>query len=230
MKRWTLLLAIFSLLTLVPANAQHYVGVIGGLHLADMRLNEFDPGIDEIELKNRSLWGAGAAIGLQLNRNLFLHFEPMFLQKGSMVVDSDIDDPDFDVAMDFIEIPAMLKFEFGNTAVKPFFMGGASIGFLLNSEVELESGGLTFKGDIKDLTKNTNFGLVFGGGFSIAAGKATILLEGLYNHGLTNLNKGGEFELRSGDIVTDGGEIDSRDEFFTKGIQIQAGIVFPLGG
>lgn len=218
---------ILIAVSFLPLAAQNYVGVTGGANISNFRLNVRDA--DDVTAKSRTLYGFGAAFGLQLSEGIYLHTEPMFLQKGSRIDDNDPEDLDVDITMEFIEVPVMLKFEFGDQAVKPFFMGGASMGFLLSSTLEAESAGFPFSGDVKDITNSTNFSGVVGAGVSIDAGKATILLEGLYNHGFTNLNKGGDFELRSGNIV-ETGNLDPRDEFFTKGFQVQAGVVFPIGG
>jgi len=68
--------------------------------------------------------------------------------------------------------------------------------------------------DIKDDIKSIDFGLAFGGGVSLPMGNNTVFVEGRYSLGLSDIND------------------DSSDdtEIKTKGIQIMAGITFPLGG
>ena len=69
--------------------------------------------------------------------------------------------------------------------------------------------------DIKDDVKNIDFGLAFGGGVSLPMGNKTVFVEGRYSLGLTDIN--------------DDSDPDA-DKIKTKGIQIMAGITFPLGG
>ena len=100
----------------------------------------------------------------------------------------------------------MLKFAFGSGDTKPYVMAGPTVGWLLSAEVDGE--------DIKDDVKSIDFGIAFGGGVSLPMGNNTVFVEGRYSLGLTDIN----------DDPTD----DTK--FKTKGIQIMAGITFPLGG
>lgn len=68
--------------------------------------------------------------------------------------------------------------------------------------------------DIKDETKSIDFGLGFGAGVSFPAGNNSLFVEGRYALGSTNLNDDPE---------------DSETSIKTRGIQVMAGVTFPLG-
>jgi opacity protein-like surface antigen len=130
--------------------------------------------------------------------------------------------------MSFIEVPLLLKVQFGDQ-IRPYIMGGPTVGFLLSSKLESEIGGLLFKGDVKHITRKVDFGVGLGAGVSIPLGSSNIFLDGRYTLGLTDLNKGGTFTAKAGDIITKG-EVDEAVEISTKGFQIMLGVAFPVGG
>lgn len=204
MKKMSMLLVLsFMLCMVLPASAQMDVGVLGGLNLANLSV---DPGIGA-DLKTRTGFGFGGVLGIGLGEMFSLEFEPMFLQKGAK---AEAGGTDGKIKADYLEVPVMLKVPFGQGNVKPYVMAGPQVGYLLSAKVE--AGGQ--EQDIKDDVKSIDFGVAFGAGVGIPAGNNTVFIEGRYALGLTDVND------------------DSNDptEIKTKGIQIFAGITFPLGG
>ena len=202
-KMSVLVVALFTLITVLPANAQVNLGVIGGLNLASL---SFDPDPDGVDLSNRTGFGIGGVLSFGLGETLALQLEPMFLQKGAKATGQGITG-ETEVKASYIEVPAMLKFAFGSGEIKPYVMAGPTIGYLLSAKQDED--------DIKDDVKNIDFGLAFGGGVSLPMGNKTVFVEGRYSLGLTDIN--------------DDSDPDA-DEIKTKGIQIMAGITFPFGG
>ncbi len=195
-----LIVALFTLITVLPATAQVNFGVIGGLNLANLSVDP-DQGVD---ISNRTAVGIGGVLSFGVGETLALQLEPMFLQKGAKATVQGFGETE--LKSSYIEVPAMLKFAFGSSDTKPYFMAGPTVGFLLSAKVEDES--------VKDDVKSIDFGLAFGGGVSLPMGNNTVFVEGRYSLGLSDIND------------------DSSDdtEIKTKGIQIMAGITFPLGG
>ena len=72
------------------------------------------------------------------------------------------------------------------------------------------------------------FGFLIGAGMSIPVWYGSLLIEGRYTLGLTNLNKGGEMNLKSGNLVVAGIQTDPEDEIKTKGVQIILGYQLPI--
>jgi len=116
--------------------------------------------------------------------------------------------------MSYLEIPVMCTYSFGTGDIKPYAMAGPSLGYLLSSEAKTTFEGYTAETDEKDNTKDFDFGLCFGGGVSMPVGSNAVFIEARYALGLTNTN----------DDPNDPNDTDVK----TRGIQIFAGITFPL--
>jgi hypothetical protein len=223
---------IFSILLLVfitfysVSAQQPYLGVFGGVNFAD--LTGKDNQGDKLNVSTQNIFGVGAVMGLNLNQNFSLQLEPMYLQKGGVLLQEPPDTEEITFKMSFIEVPLLLKVQFGDQ-IRPYIMGGPTVGFLLSSKLESEIGGLLFKGDVKHITRKVDFGVGLGAGVSIPLGSSNIFLDGRYTLGLTDLNKGGTFTAKAGDIITKG-EVDEAVEISTKGFQIMLGVAFPVGG
>lgn len=147
-----------------------------------------------------------------LSQDLVLTLEPMYLQKGAEL---DYPGGDIKVKTAYLEVPVMLKYVFGGTGIRPYVMGSPTIGFNLGAEREHTHDGETETEDVKDTVKSTDFGLGFGGGARVPAGNNFIFVEARYALGLTNTNEDPD---------------DPDTDVKTKGVQIFAGITFPIGG
>jgi hypothetical protein len=218
---------LLTFMTLYSASAQQlYFGVLGGVNFAD--LNGKDKQGEELNVSTRSIPGIGGVIGLNLDQNFSFQLELMYLQKGGVLRREPSDAQGIKSKMSFIEVPLFLKIQFGEQ-IRPYIMGGPMVGFLLSSKFESEIGGLLFKGDVQHITRKVDFSVGLGAGVNIPVGSSNIFLDGRYTLGLTNLNKGGNFEASAGDILTEG-EVDRSIEISTKGFQIMLGVAFPIGG
>ncbi|MCH8874863.1 outer membrane beta-barrel protein, partial [candidate division KSB1 bacterium] len=108
MKKMSILVgALFTLITVLPANAQVNLGVIGGLNLANLSV---DPD-DGVDISNRTAFGIGGILSFGVGETLALQLEPMFLQKGAKLKLSDQGFTlEAEIKVSYIEVPAMLKF------------------------------------------------------------------------------------------------------------------------
>jgi opacity protein-like surface antigen len=209
MMKISLFLVVFLALCLVlPAKAQTYLGVIAGLNLANVSP---DPEPEGLDLSNRTAFGFGGILDVGLNESVTLRFEPMYLQKGAEATMNGVD-IEFNLA--YLEVPVMLKFAFGTGDTKPYIMAGPTVGFNLSAKQTISMGGNSEEMDLKDDISSTDFGLGFGGGVNFLTGKNSIFVEVRYTLGLTNINDDSD---------------DPDSELKTKGIQIFAGITFPIG-
>lgn len=209
-----LLIALLALFIALPAGAQHRIGVIGGLNLANL---SFDPELEGVDLKNRTAFGAGGVLDLRLAENVALRFEPVFLQKGAKAefTDDVFGRIELTVKAGYLEMPMLVKLALGTSTTKPYLMAGPSIGLLLSAKTITKAAGQQEEEDIKEFVKDIDFGLNFGAGVSFPAGNNSIFVEGRYALGLINLNDDPE---------------DPDTKIKSKGIQFMAGISFPLGG
>ncbi len=209
-----LVLAVFAM----PLWAQYQVGVIGGVNLANIHSNELEDDLG-IDLQNRTLFGAGALFDAGLSEHFALRFEPMFLRKGAEAKATEEGVETISrIKMDYLELPLMARFAFGSNMsnAKPFLLAGPSVGFLLSAKSKDESAGITDEKDIKDELKNLDFGLNFGGGLNVKAGRTNLFIEGRYNLGLANVD----------DSADDNG-VDVRMK--NRGLELFAGIALPIG-
>lgn len=227
MKRLTLSIAALLVLLVmsIPASAQPRLGVIGGLNIADVKA-DFDDA--EMDVSNKTVFGVGGVVDLRLNKNFSLYAQPMYLQKGALVTQLDTK-LDFPFKFAFWELPVFLKAEFGNS-VRPYLMAGPTVGYLLSADTEVEYSGLTFKGDLKEVTEKIDFGLGFGAGLRYPLSAISIFVEGRYTLGLVNMQKGGTFTMSAGPITEEITWDKEVDAYKNRGIQIMAGVAFALGG
>ena len=212
MKNMKIILAVLTVIAVLPASAQISLGVLGGLNLANLNMDEGDMG--DAEFASRTVFGFGGILDYSISENVALRLEPMYLQKGADIVVDGYDDQ-FIVKLSYFEVPMMFKYSFGSDNVNPYIMAGPSIGFLLEAKTEVIVSGVSEETDIKDETSNVDFSLGFGAGVSLPMGNNSIFVDARYALGLTN-------------IVDDPDAPD--DDVKNKGIQIFAGISFPVGG
>lgn len=217
--------ALLALFFSMSASAQPRLGVIGGLNIADVNA-DFDD--EEMDVSDKTVFGFGGVVDLRLNKNFSLYAQPMYLQKGALVTQLDTN-LDFPFKFAFLELPVFLKAEFGNT-VRPYLMAGPTVGYLLTADTEVEYSGLTFKGDLKEVTEDLDFGLGFGAGLRYPLSTISIFVEGRYFLGLVNMQKGGTFTMSAGPITEEITWDKDEDAYKNRGIQIMAGVAFALGG
>jgi hypothetical protein len=151
----------------------------------------------------------------------------MYLEKGGIFAQPSI--PSFQIQSNQIELPFILKAGIGEN-IRTYIIGGVFISFVLDAIVETELAGIPLEGDLTEILKKAEFGTVFGAGISIPLWKGSVFIEGRYDLGMTNLNKGGDLNLTNGSLVVDGIKTDREDEIKTMGIQIMLGFQLPLGG
>ena len=217
------LLTLIVLLTLFipPLDAQVQIGLQAGTNLADVTLDNAPEGV---ETGMRAGFMFGGMLFYSFSPVLGLQVEPAYVQKGAKV---DISGTGYKMEQtltaDYIDIPVLLKASFGDGPVKPYLLAGASIAFSLgDAKVEFDKltiNGQTIPSNQSDDTlkvKSTDFILNFGGGVIIPLGQVNIFIEGQYNIGLTDVN----------DEPSTPGEEDITIK--TTGIQIKAGVLFPL--
>ena len=223
-KRGTVLIILAALLFMTNGVAQVQLGLQAGTNFADVTM---DPAMD-FEIGTRTGLLFGGILFYSFSPVLGLQVEPAYVQKGASVEQTEIEEGntikiEATLTADYIDIPVLLKASFGDGPVKPYLLAGASVALLLGDAM-LEIDKATLNGD--DVTsqipsdereekvdiKSTDFILNFGGGVIIPLGKVNIFIEGQYNLGLTDVND----------------EPDDITEIKTTGIQIKAGVMFPL--
>jgi opacity protein-like surface antigen len=218
-----LFVVLLALFIALPASAQVKLGLIGGANLANLNGKDVDG--TKFDFSGRTEFGVGGVLDVSLSENISLRFEPMYLQKGgeTTVTDPDLGTATFALKAGYLEVPALLKIALGTSSIQPYLMAGPTIGFNLSSNLEFSAAGISAELDAKEITKSTDFGLAFGAGVSFPAGASSIFMEGRYNLGLSDIAKEGTLTFMGEDLVSGDAEVK------TRGVQIMAGISFPLG-
>jgi len=205
------------------AAAQLEVGILGGFNFSDARIENNSGG--NIDATGKTVYGAGVLAQYQLSENLSLGTNILYLRKA---IDArNEDDIVFDIWADYIEIPLYLKYSFGNR-IRPYLVFGPTLGFLLNSEVEIDLIGLPFSGDFSTVMNDLDFGVLIGAGLEIPLWSGKLFICGRYSHGFYDVLKGGTVELKAGETLREYATIDKGDKWFSRGTQLMAGYSWPL--
>lgn len=214
-------------LTLTPhrVGAQTYLGIKGGLNLADIY------GSDSEGLDTRTALAGGALVMFQVSPTFAIQPEFLYTMKGSKGSEAGLD---LTLKLNYLEIPFLLKFlPPVSSATHPSVYIGPAVAFSLNSEAEAEYGGASGSVDIAN-TKSVDVGLVFGGDVEIPAGQnGLVLLDIRYTLGLVKSFDDTEpfdinnppAELPIADPLT-GNAYDAKNSALT----FTVGYAFPLGG
>lgn len=211
----------------VPIEAQKaYAGLLGGSNFADLDINFADDAITDYDVLSRTMFSFGGFLGIYLNESISIQLEPAFIEKGGVFRVSA--GPELRIKSKQIDLPLIFKVEFGDM-IRPYITGGGYISFVLDADVETELAGMLWKGDFTKVLNATEYGIVLGAGINIPVWYGSLLLEGRYSFGLTNLNKGGNLYFTNSNLVADGITTDPADEIKTIGIQILLGYQLPIG-
>ncbi len=207
---------------------QFYYGVQGGLNISDIALKSAS-GTKQLTSSGTN-FGIGAVVGYKFNRNVALHAEPMYLRKGGIQKATSAN-PDITITISTIEIPVLVKAGFGEK-IRPYFLAGPSVGFVLDAQAETEFGGVvagqdvqTYTADLGGILEKVDVSFSVGAGLSYTMKNYQLFLNGRYTFGLTDLYKGGNIEWQSGN-ESFSVEGNPAAELKTGGIQIMIGIIF----
>lgn len=175
--------------------------------------------VDEDGADARTTFGFGGFVQLPVAQNLSLQPEVLYLGKGFA---SEADGVDATFELTYVQVPLLLQYHFPvEGSVSPRLFAGPAVAFELACDVSGSDGSTNVSLSCDDFadfgfdldTKSADFGLTFGAGVDIAAGSATVTLDGRYDMGLSEIV---EFEGVSG--------LKNRAwEFF-------AGVGLPFGG
>jgi hypothetical protein len=178
-----------------------------GINLANTAIDENNdyPG-------QKSLLGltAGLGINFPLTSDAFLSVQPeiLYSQKGWAAESSNaVAGYEGSYRLNYLEVPLLLKINFGGETIRAYVNAGPSFGYLLSGRVD---GRLTAVGvelfkideklkftetpnpiNLNELDANrTEIGLNFGGGVGYSLGGKILFLDLRYNMGLTDYNRG----------------------------------------
>jgi hypothetical protein len=202
MRKLTLLVLLLAL-TAAPAAAQT-IGFKLGPTFSKLDVEDADDALD-----NLTSFGGGGFIRFGA-AGLSLQAELLAISKGFEAEDV-IGDEDASFELTYVEIPLTAMFSIGSG---PYLFAGPFVAFEVSCEGSF--GGLTGECDENDgERKETDFGLTGGAGIQFPLGPGSLLIEGRYAQGLTDLN--------DSDTAGEDGSIKSRYWAIMAGYAISIG-------
>ena len=182
------LLSLTFLLTLFipPLNAQMQIGFKAGLNIANATGD--DANIGGTDLNSRTGFNGGIFFMYQFSDLFAIQPEAYYTMKGATADIMGI--VDLTLSFDYIEVPVLLKLiiPVEGSNIRPTILVGPSLGFNTTAKLKLEADGESEETDLKDDTKSTDFGLVFGGGIGIMIGKNELGFDIRYILGLSSID------------------------------------------
>lgn len=176
-----------------PAAAQEVtLGVKGGLNVASLSVD--DPSDPDFGFDRQTDFLAGVLAQFAIGRVFAFQPEVLYSQRGAT---SREDDPATKLDLNYIQIPLLLMARLGSreSPIYPILYAGPQVAFETRCQVTGESEGVSLSlgcddplldGELE--TNQTEYGVVFGGGFEVLYSRLTVQLDVRYQLGLTNLN------------------------------------------
>jgi len=209
------ILGLFLLLLVQPAAAQFNLGVMGGINKSNLS----GDAPSKAKYTSRNGFAGGVFVDVNIARDVFLSFQPMFMQKGTTIavdVPGERDPKDsLDVNLNYISLPLMVKVISGNG--KTYVTGGLDVGFRQNATVKPVNSGS--EQDIQEFIQQLDIAVNFGLGIMIPVGTPKLLFELRYVQGLMDISN----------IKTDPEGKSLPPQFKTGGFQFFTGLMIPLG-
>jgi len=235
MKTLTRLAGLITMLLLTAGMlyAQVSVGLRGGVNFARAtREGE----IMEIDDENRKFLPGpyiAVPVEIRIGNSFALQAEPTYIQKGiKLYEETEVEDEpghmalfegDFRTQINYLTLPVLAKGLFGGENLRFYAIAGPEVGYAVYGqhkfEISMTNGDIIteeFEEDIdfdEEEISRFDFGVIFGAGLEIKAGPGSVILDGRYNLGLYDIDRGEEFE----------------NEMLNRGIGVSLGYMLPLG-
>ena len=166
----------------------------------------------------------GAFLNYAFNDNFSLQPELLFTQKGfggTLFDDIEFFEIDMQVSLDYFELPVLAKYAFSaDKKFRPTLFAGPSFAYCFGSELAVSWWLFSGNVDFSSVTHVTDFGVVLGGGFDYVLSRGTVVFDGRFTYGFTNVIVSGDFEI-NGDTET-----IEEDDFKNYGLSFTLGYVF----
>lgn len=158
------------------------LGFEAGLNIANVSVST------NVSTNSRTGMIFGGVADVGFTRQIGLVTGVRFVMKGYSVSQGTTSST---IKLNYLEFPAFLKVKFPLTEIKPYLIGGPTLGINLSSTAETISGTQTQTSDLSANTESIDFGLFFGAGmdFSVTP-KMDLCFQGGYAFGMSNIAKG----------------------------------------
>lgn len=174
-QKYTIISCIF-LFSIKLSSAQWSIGPLLDLNFATSNLNTGSDGIG-----TRALLGIGLVTDHNINENLSIRLEPMYLLKGWRHKELNQK-----YSASYIEIPALVKYSLEiDQNLTPYLLAGPSFGILLNGNIKFEDGDTA---DRTDSFKKVDLGFGLGAGVECSVSNYKVFAELRYSIGVIDVN------------------------------------------
>jgi len=221
------ILVLFSLSISAQNNTQTKskirIGVLGGINFADVKSNSNQD-------KETYITPAfGLTSEFPIVQRFSVKLEPTYLKKGAKLMEGDdpMEEPAATLKSNYLELPVLFKYSFLKE-ITPYVLAGITMGYQLDTKLDVKFPGLETTVEMKDVTENFEFGLSFGGGFEVPINHINLFFDCRYDIGLTNMQK-------TGTVIADVGGVQipidyDKDEngYKNRGVQILIGVAYSL--
>lgn len=202
-------LAAATVLVVGAANASAQLPLIPTVRLgveAGANFAKVD-GTGTTDISNRTGTLAGVTLAVHLLDSWSIQTGALYSMKGWNHTDPTTQDQD-NAHINYIEIPALLKYEFRNPSpVTPFLLGGAGFSVQQSCSVVSTPGGTTTTSStscetVKTLTSGAfafnsfDIGAIGGGGVSLQLGAPMLSVAARYEYGLKDVTNSGDPKSR----------------------------------
>lgn len=185
-----LFITVVCITFLIPAaysQVKFGLGIEAGLNLANVNVTP------STSTSGRTALIIGGVADIGFSNNLGMVTGLRYIMKGYSNTFTNINgvSQTDNVKLNFIEFPALLKVRFPLTEVKPYLIGGPTLGISVSSTVESTAGTQSATSDVSSSVESIDFGLFFGAGLDFnVAPKIDLFTQGGYSLGLSNILKG----------------------------------------
>jgi hypothetical protein len=179
----TLLTALILTLISSAAYSQPNIalGLEGGLNLANVSINPSQTS------NSRTGLIIGGVMDIGISPTIAVTGGLRYVMKGFQVTNQGVT---FTDKLNYLEVPVLLKVKFPLTEVKPYLIGGPTLGIRVSASEEQSNGQQTADVDASSAYESIDFGLLFGGGLDFAiAAKTGLFIQAGYGFGLSNIWK-----------------------------------------
>ena len=203
------------------ATSKIRIGVIGGINLADIKSNSNQ------DKKTNIAPAFGLTAEFPIVQDLTLKIEPMYLKKGAKLQEGGdpMEEPEAHLESSYLELPVLFKYSFFD-GISPHLLAGMSLGYQLNTKLDVMFPGLETTVEMKDVTKNIELGVSFGGGIDIPIKSLSLFFDIRYTIGLTNMQKTGSLVADVGGIQVPVDYDKDENGYKNRGIQFLIGIAY----
>jgi hypothetical protein len=166
------------MITLAQAQSESSIGLRAGVNISKQ---EFKQGGLTVEPKSKFGLDLAVVADIPLGDVVSIGPELHWLQKGYVIEDIGGPIEDLSATFNYLELPLLIKFNFGETA-KFFVMGGPSVGYLLSGKIDNNG---TEEDPDWDFINRLELGAHLGAGI----GLGPIVIDVRYLLGISNLSK-----------------------------------------